>query len=82
MYFTSGLTYPHKVWRDETHVMFLSTRYSGERLFFGGVLYGRWHSRVVKYYGWLTHTMPILMIFFSFLHYGQFRIAWDIKFHM
>lgn len=31
-----------------------------------GVLYDRWHSRVVKYYGGLTHTMPIFIIIFLF----------------
>nr|QWK44545.1 NADH dehydrogenase subunit 4 [Dictyoneurum californicum]BAY00473.1 NADH dehydrogenase subunit 4 [Dictyoneurum californicum]BAY00474.1 NADH dehydrogenase subunit 4 [Dictyoneurum reticulatum] len=31
-----------------------------------GVLYDRWHSRVVKYYGGLTHTMPIFVIIFLF----------------
>nr|QWK44927.1 NADH dehydrogenase subunit 4 [Pseudochorda nagaii] len=31
-----------------------------------GVLYDRWHSRVVKYYGGLTHTMPIFITFFLF----------------
>nr|YP_011008272.1 NADH dehydrogenase subunit 4 [Hapterophycus canaliculatus]WBP70173.1 NADH dehydrogenase subunit 4 [Hapterophycus canaliculatus] len=31
-----------------------------------GVLYDRWHSRVVKYYGGLTHTMPIFITIFLF----------------
>ncbi len=31
-----------------------------------GVLYDRFHSRVVKYYGGLTHTMPIFIIIFLF----------------
>jgi proton-translocating NADH-quinone oxidoreductase chain M len=31
-----------------------------------GVLYDRWHSRVIKYYGGLTHTMPIFIIIFLF----------------
>nr|QWK44698.1 NADH dehydrogenase subunit 4 [Lessonia variegata] len=31
-----------------------------------GVLYDRWHSRVVKYYGGLTHTMPIFVTIFLF----------------
>nr|QWK45003.1 NADH dehydrogenase subunit 4 [Analipus japonicus] len=31
-----------------------------------GVLYDRWHSRVVTYYGGLTHTMPIFIIIFLF----------------
>ena len=31
-----------------------------------GVLYDRCHSRVVKYYGGLTHTMPIFIIIFLF----------------
>ncbi|CAN0312278.1 unnamed protein product, partial [Laminaria digitata] len=30
------------------------------------LLYDRWHSRVVKYYGGLTHTMPIFIIIFLF----------------
>ena len=31
-----------------------------------GVLYDRWHTRGVKYYGGLTHTMPIFIIIFLF----------------
>nr|YP_011008414.1 NADH dehydrogenase subunit 4 [Syringoderma abyssicola]WBP70385.1 NADH dehydrogenase subunit 4 [Syringoderma abyssicola] len=31
-----------------------------------GVLYDRWHSRVVKYYGGLVHTMPIFISIFLF----------------
>nr|YP_009327125.1 NADH dehydrogenase subunit 4 [Pleurocladia lacustris]ANS57806.1 NADH dehydrogenase subunit 4 [Pleurocladia lacustris] len=31
-----------------------------------GVLYDRFHSRVIKYYGGLTHTMPIFIIIFLF----------------
>ena len=31
-----------------------------------GVLYDRFHSRVVKYYGGLTHTMPIFILIFLF----------------
>nr|YP_011008376.1 NADH dehydrogenase subunit 4 [Sporochnus bolleanus]WBP70347.1 NADH dehydrogenase subunit 4 [Sporochnus bolleanus] len=31
-----------------------------------GVLYDRWHSRVIKYYGGLTHTMPIFILIFLF----------------
>lgn len=31
-----------------------------------GVLYDRWHSRIVKYYGGLTHTMPIFISIFLF----------------
>nr|YP_011008027.1 NADH dehydrogenase subunit 4 [Cutleria multifida]WBP69893.1 NADH dehydrogenase subunit 4 [Cutleria multifida] len=31
-----------------------------------GVLYDRWHSRVVKYYGGLTHTMPVFITIFLF----------------
>lgn len=31
-----------------------------------GVLYDRFHSRVVKYYGGLTHTMPIFIVIFLF----------------
>nr|YP_011008341.1 NADH dehydrogenase subunit 4 [Scytothamnus australis]WBP70312.1 NADH dehydrogenase subunit 4 [Scytothamnus australis] len=31
-----------------------------------GVLYDRWHTRVVKYYGGLTHTMPIFVLIFLF----------------
>nr|YP_011007957.1 NADH dehydrogenase subunit 4 [Chorda asiatica]QWK44429.1 NADH dehydrogenase subunit 4 [Chorda asiatica]WBP69788.1 NADH dehydrogenase subunit 4 [Chorda asiatica] len=31
-----------------------------------GVLYDRWHSRVVKYYGGLAHTMPIFIMIFLF----------------
>ncbi|CAM9255662.1 unnamed protein product [Discosporangium mesarthrocarpum] len=31
-----------------------------------GVLYDRWHTRVVKYYGGLAHTMPIFIMIFLF----------------
>nr|YP_009050519.1 NADH dehydrogenase subunit 4 [Sargassum fusiforme]AIG23786.1 NADH dehydrogenase subunit 4 [Sargassum fusiforme]QJC59493.1 NADH dehydrogenase subunit 4 [Sargassum fusiforme] len=31
-----------------------------------GVLYDRWHTRGVNYYGGLTHTMPIFIIIFLF----------------
>ena len=31
-----------------------------------GVLYDRWHTRGIKYYGGLTHTMPIFIIIFLF----------------
>nr|YP_009154080.1 NADH dehydrogenase subunit 4 [Turbinaria ornata]AJF48267.1 NADH dehydrogenase subunit 4 [Turbinaria ornata] len=31
-----------------------------------GVLYDRWHTRGVNYYGGLTHTMPIFVIIFLF----------------
>nr|YP_010401882.1 NADH dehydrogenase subunit 4 [Sargassum ilicifolium var. conduplicatum]UQV81057.1 NADH dehydrogenase subunit 4 [Sargassum ilicifolium var. conduplicatum] len=31
-----------------------------------GVLYDRWHTRGVNYYGGLTHTMPIFIIVFLF----------------
>ena len=34
-----------------------------------GVLYDRWHTRGVKYYGGLTHTMPIFIIIFFFLQW-------------
>ena len=30
------------------------------------MLYDRWHTRGVKYYGGLTHTMPICIIIFLF----------------
>ena len=35
-----------------------------------GVLYDRWHTRGVKYYGGLTHTMPIFIIIFLFFYNG------------
>ncbi|CAL8412684.1 unnamed protein product [Dictyota dichotoma] len=31
-----------------------------------GVLYDRWHSRVVKYYSGLVHSMPVFIIVFLF----------------
>ena len=31
-----------------------------------GVLYDRWHTRVIKYYGGLVHTMPIFICVFLF----------------
>ncbi len=31
-----------------------------------GVLYERWHTRVIKYYGGLVHTMPIFISIFLF----------------
>nr|YP_009672655.1 NADH dehydrogenase subunit 4 [Dictyopteris divaricata]QDB64140.1 NADH dehydrogenase subunit 4 [Dictyopteris divaricata] len=31
-----------------------------------GVLYDRWHSRVIKYYGGLVHTMPLFISIFLF----------------
>lgn len=38
-----------------------------------GVLYDRWHSRVIKYYGGLVHTMPIfigIFLFFTMANLG------------
>ena len=36
-----------------------------------GVIYDRHHTRLIKYYGGLAHTMPLYIIIFPFLYYGQ-----------
>jgi len=52
----------------------LSHGFVSSALFFIiGVLYDRWHSRVVKYYGGLTHTMPLFVsiyLFFTMANLG------------
>ena len=41
-----------------------------------GVIYDRHHTRLIKYYGGLAHTMPLYIIIFI-LYYGQHCFTWN-----
>ena len=44
---------------------------SSAMFFMIGILYDRYHSRLLNYYGGLVHMMPVYSVFFDF-YYGEY----------
>ena len=42
-----------------------------------GVVYDRHHTRMVKYYSGLVHTMPLFTIIFLNFYYGKYCFTWN-----
>jgi len=42
-----------------------------------GVLYERYHTRIIKYYSGLLTTMPLFAIFFYHFYNGKYWVTWD-----
>ena len=48
---------------------------SGAMFFLVGILYSRYHSRFLYYYGGLVHLMPIYSVFFFNIYNGKYCFA-------
>lgn len=42
-----------------------------------GVLYDRYHTRLIPYYGGLAFNMPFFSFFFLFIYISKFKFTWN-----